>query len=268
MTAGMGAHDGRNFTSGKALGLSIHGLEKKYTTGKHVLSDINIKIKPGESVSILGPSGCGKSSLLRLIAGLSRPSQGRIEWLDGERKTHPHIGLVPQEPTLMPWRTVFENVYMPLQLAGQSRNACRVEIMRTLEAVDIASVANAYPHQLSGGMRMRVSIARALVCQPNALLMDEPFAALDEVTRGKLNNDLVELQTTSGITMIFVTHSISEAVYLSSRVIVLKANPGQIHAEVPIASCGIQGDGKRSSEIYAQECNHVSKLLKEASFAS
>ena len=180
-------------------------------------------------MSLLGPSGCGKSTVLRIIAGLGAPTSGHVDWprSTGGRSNRPNnaIGFVFQEPTLMPWATVFNNVWLPLKLAGQSKSQSRERVMEALESVGLADFANAYPRELSGGMKMRVSIARALVPRPQLLLMDEPFAALDEITRHKLNNDIIRLKERYGWTVIFVTHSVFESVYLSNRIVVMAARP-------------------------------------------
>src|SRR3954469_20155142 len=171
--------------------LTLAGVRKRFASGTEALADINLTVAAGEFVSLLGASGCGKSTLLRLIAGLSEPTSGAVQW-SGERGSG-RIGFVFQEPTLMPWASVFENVYRPLRLAGRSRDESAPLIADVLGQVGLADFAQAYPRQLSGGMRMRVSIARALVTQPDILLLDEPFAALDELTRFKLNEDLLRV---------------------------------------------------------------------------
>ena len=208
-------------------------LGKVFDSGTRALHAIDLAVEPGEFVSIVGPSGCGKSTLLRLIAGLSPASEGRVVW-PGGAPGRGEIGFVFQDATLMPWATAFDNVWLPLRLAGQGRADARAEIDQALKLVKLDGFAASYPRALSGGMRMRVSIARALVTHPRILLLDEPFAALDEITRFRLNDDLLRLWRTQGWTVIFVTHSVFEAVYLSTRVVVMSPRPGRIVADMKI----------------------------------
>src|SRR5205085_12572331 len=168
------------------------------------------------------------------VAGLSEPTRGTVTWSDPAARKG--IGFVFQEPTLMPWATVFDNVFLPLKLSGANRSAVRTRVMETLARVGLSDFAGAYPRELSGGMRMRVSIARALVTAPRILLMDEPFAALDEITRFKLNDDLVALWRELGMTVVFVTHSVFESVYLSQRIVVMTARPGRVSSELDVGT--------------------------------
>ncbi len=218
--------------------LRLSGVSKTFATGTTALADVDLTILPGEFVSLLGPSGCGKSTLLKLIAGLAAPSSGEIDWpqstYDAQGSPEPALGFVFQEPTLLPWRTAADNVHLPLLLAGVEKKEARQRVDDALALVGLSAFADLYPRQLSGGMKMRVSIARALVTRPKILLMDEPFAALDEITRSKLNDELLELFTRQGLTVIFVTHSVYESVYLSSRIVVLSSRPGRITADIPI----------------------------------
>ncbi len=192
--------------------IRIRDVAKTYQNGTLALSDVKLDIHDGEFLSLLGPSGCGKSTLLRMIAGLGAPTDGIIDWTQATHdvmgEPDRSLGFVFQEPTLMPWATVFDNVYLPLKLRGIRRRAANERVSETLEMVGLTKFARHYPRELSGGMKMRVSIARALAVQPRVLLMDEPFAALDEITRFKLNNDLLELWQTLQWTVIFVTHSV------------------------------------------------------------
>ena len=194
--------------------LRLSGVSKTFATGTTALADVDLTILPGEFVSLLGPSGCGKSTLLKLIAGLAAPSSGEIDWpqstYDAQGSPEPALGFVFQEPTLLPWRTAADNVHLPLLLAGVEKKEARQRVDDALALVGLSAFADLYPRQLSGGMKMRVSIARALVTRPKILLMDEPFAALDEITRSKLNDELLELFTRQGLTVIFVTHSVYE----------------------------------------------------------
>jgi NitT/TauT family transport system ATP-binding protein len=209
--------------------LTLDSVEKRFSGGVLALADISLILNAGDLLVLLGPSGCGKSTLLRLIAGLDRPSAGRIDW-PGTPPAPGEIGYVFQEATLMPWATAAQNVALPLRLRGEPDTAARVRHM--LERVGLAEFADARPKTLSGGMRMRVSIARALVSRPKLLLMDEPFAALDEFTRHRLQDDLLQLTRELGCTTVFVTHSLYEAAYLGSRIVLMTPRPGRIAEEV------------------------------------
>ncbi|GGJ12749.1 nitrate/sulfonate/bicarbonate ABC transporter ATP-binding protein [Alicyclobacillus cellulosilyticus] len=202
------------------------------------LRDVNLTVREGEFVSLLGPSGCGKSTILRTIAGLQTVTSGSVEVLGspaGELfNRRGELSFVFQEPTLMPWRSVLANVALPLELMGVPKRERLSRAMEMLAMVGLDSVANKLPRQLSGGMKMRVSIARALVSNPKLLLLDEPFAALDEITRERLQEELLRLWQRFGMTVVFVTHNVFEAVYLSSRVVVMQANPGTVRAELSI----------------------------------
>ncbi|MFV2092265.1 MAG: ABC transporter ATP-binding protein, partial [Hyphomicrobiales bacterium] len=235
---------------------------KKFANGTVAPDGFDLELSSGDFLSLLGPSGCGKSTALRLIAGLSTPTGGAIHWPGREGdQSRPEIGFVFQEPTLMPWATLAENVYLPLRLKGHRRAACRDAVREALELVDLAQFADSYPRELSGGMKMRASIARAIVVKPQLLLMDEPFAALDEITRFKLNNDLLQLWQKFGWTVIFVTHSVFESVYLSDRILVMAARPGRLVDEIPVAAPYPRGDEFRLSTDYASYCRDASKLL-------
>ncbi|KPL54186.1 nitrate/sulfonate/bicarbonate ABC transporter ATP-binding protein [Prosthecomicrobium hirschii] len=248
--------------------VSLKAISKTFSNGTVALSDMALDIRQGEFISLLGPSGCGKSTALRIIAGLATASTGTVDWpsatYDPDGRPDREIGFVFQEPTLMPWATVFGNVWLPLRLKGISKAAARADIMHALELVGLAKFAESYPRELSGGMKMRVSIARALVTQPKILLMDEPFAALDEITRFKLNNDILRLREQLGWTVVFVTHSVFESVYLSSRIVVMAARPGRVVAEIDIDVPGPRGEDFRTSEVYAQYCRKASDALHAA----
>ena len=248
--------------------LRLSAICKTFTTGTTALADVGLTIRSGEFVSVLGPSGCGKSTLLKIIAGLTAPSAGTIEWLhppgDGAGNAERALGVVFQEPTLLPWRIVSENVYLPLLLSGVSRRAARERVAEALNQVGLDGVGDSYPRQLSGGMKMRVSIARALVTEPKVLLMDEPFAALDEITRFKLNDELLELFAGRGLTVVFVTHSVYESVFLSSRIVVLSSRPGRIAAEIPIPADYPRSEEFRTSAFYNEQCRLVSAALRRA----
>jgi NitT/TauT family transport system ATP-binding protein len=248
--------------------LRLTGVSKTFANETVALDGVDLTIKPGEFVTLLGPSGCGKSTLLHLIAGLVAPSAGSIDWPQSSYDVHGEpdrlLGFVFQEPTLLPWCSVFENVYLPLKLAGAGKSAVRERIMSVIAQVGLTRFANAYPRELSGGMRMRVSIARALVTNPRILLMDEPFAALDEITRTKLNNDLLALFARQHLTVIFVTHSVYESVYLSSRVVVMSARPGRISCEIAIDTPYPRDEEFRTSSLYNDYCRRASDALRRA----
>ncbi len=220
--------------------VTLQGVAKRFPNGTLALQDMHLQVGDHDFISFLGPSGCGKSTALRLIAGLSPVSGGTLQWHGRETaarapsKAQRELGFVFQEPTLMPWATVFDNVFLPLRLSGTGRDAADATVREALAMVGLTKFAGVYPRELSGGMKMRVSIARALVTQPRLLLMDEPFAALDEMTRNKLNNDLLAIWREHRFTVIFVTHSIHESVYLSNRIVVMAPRPGRVIEEIAI----------------------------------
>jgi NitT/TauT family transport system ATP-binding protein len=252
--------------------LRLAGISKTFANGVTAIAGVDLTIRPGEFVSLLGPSGCGKSTLLKLIAGLAAPSAGSIDWpqsaYDALGTPEPALGFVFQEPTLLPWRTVAENIHLPLMLAGNGKGDARERIDDVLALVGLSAFANSYPRQLSGGMKMRVSIARALVTRPTILLMDEPFAALDEITRIKLNDDLLELFARQGLTVIFVTHSVYESVYLSNRIVVMSSRPGRISSDIPIEVRYPRTEEYRTSTLYNERCRFVSAALRHAMTAA
>jgi NitT/TauT family transport system ATP-binding protein len=239
--------------------VSLRGVGKRFGTGLLALDGLDLDVRDGEFLSLLGPSGCGKSTALRIIAGLSEPTGGTVSWRDGADARR-GIGFVFQEPTLMPWTTVFGNVFLPLKLAGVDKATAAPRIMETLSRVGLTDFAEAYPRELSGGMRMRVSIARALVTAPRVLLMDEPFAALDEITRFKLNDDLVALWRELHMTVLFVTHSVFESVFLSSRIVVMTGRPGRVSSELAIEAPSRDARFRTSAE-YAGHCRVASEAL-------
>ena len=243
---------------GAAPLLRLAGIEKVYPNGARALRDLTLDVHEGEFLSLLGPSGCGKSTALRMIAGLSRPSAGTIAWANDKR---PELGFVFQDAVLMPWASAFDNVWLPMRLAGHSRADAAGKIEAAFDLVGLRGFEKAYPRELSGGMRMRVSIARALVLRPALLLMDEPFAALDEITRLRLNDDLLRLKQELGTTVIFVTHSVFESVYLSTRIAVFSARPGRIAATLDIDEPLPRGEDFRLSPRYAQACKRASDAL-------
>jgi NitT/TauT family transport system ATP-binding protein len=244
----------------------INGVSKTFANGTAALREIDLMIPAkAQFLALLGPSGCGKSTLLRIIAGLEPPTTGRIEWPttahDRLGRSLPELGFVFQDATLMPWATVFDNLYLPLRIKGFRRRAVREPIMDALRQVGLQDFAETYPRQLSGGMRMRVSVARALVTRPRVLLMDEPFAALDEITRLKLDRDLLELWQARRLTIIFVTHSVFESVFLADRIVVMSARPGSIAADIPIREPYPRTDAFRTSPAYNAYCREVSAAL-------
>jgi NitT/TauT family transport system ATP-binding protein len=247
--------------------VALRGVGKTFPSGTTALAGLDLEVRQGEFLSLLGPSGCGKSSALRIVAGLSEPSEGSVAWRDGERASTGHagrIGFVFQEPTLMPWATVYGNVALPLKLEGSPEELTRPRVVDALKRVGLDKFGRAYPRELSGGMKMRVSIARGLVTEPELLLMDEPFAALDEITRFRLNNDLLDVWRTLRKTVVFVTHSVFESVYLSNRIVVMTARPGRVFAELAIDAPYPRDDSFRTSPEYGAFCRRTSEALAGA----
>ena len=249
----------------------LRGVGKTFANGVVALDGFDLSVRPGEFLTLLGPSGCGKSTALRIVAGLSEPTGGAVEWSNSASNmataaaapAHRQIGFVFQEPTLMPWATVEANVRLPLRLLGLEADA-PARIGAALDRVGLAGFAQAYPRELSGGMKMRASIARALVTEPKLLLMDEPFAALDEITRFRLNGDLLGLWQTLGKTVVFVTHSVFESVFLSNRIIVMTPRPGRVFRELVIGAPYPRDERFRTSAEYAGWCRMVSEALADA----
>ncbi len=245
--------------------ISMNGVHKRFGNGTLAVRDMSVDIQPGQFVSFLGPSGCGKSTALRMIAGLLSASAGSISVNGhpaGEGGDGRDVGFVFQEATLMPWTTVFDNVYLPLRLAGTSRRAAKDQVNEALSNVGLLGFSQSFPRELSGGMKMRVSIARAMVTKPALLLMDEPFAALDEMTRFKLNNDVLKLWEENNLTVIFVTHSIFESVYLSNRVLVMAARPGRVVDDIALPGGYPRTDEYRTSQEFAENTRIVTRALK------
>ena len=245
--------------------ISLKRVNKRFPNGTLALQDMSLEIGDHDFISFLGPSGCGKSTALRLIAGLTRVSGGALDWHlkapPGSPSIDRVLSFVFQEPTLMPWATVFDNVYLPLRLSGVSREAADKTVMDALAMVGLTKFSPVYPRELSGGMKMRVSIARALITHPRLLLMDEPFAALDEMTRNKLNNDLLAIWKEHRFTVIFVTHSVFESVYLSNRIVVMAPRPGRVIEEIRIDEPYPRSDGFNTSTRYTAHCVAVSRSL-------
>ncbi|MBE9179134.1 ABC transporter ATP-binding protein [Oculatella sp. LEGE 06141] len=242
--------------------IAIDNVSKVYANGTVALQDLNLTIEEGQFVSLLGPSGCGKSTVLRLIAGLGKLTSGSIQW--GHQHAQRQLAFVFQDAALMPWATVAENIRLPLKLAGIPRLTAKAAVEEAIQLVDLQGFEQSYPRELSGGMKMRVSIARSLVTKPEVLLMDEPFGALDEMTRSRLNSDLLDLWSQKQWTVVFVTHNIYEAVYLSNRVIVMAARPGRVVADVAIESPYPRTEEFRTSLAYNQYCREISASLSRA----
>ena len=252
--------------------VEVLSAEKVFANGTRGLAPIDLRIADGEFLTLIGPSGCGKSTLLKLIANLIEPSDGRLLWWRGEfaqvGQDGRRFAFVFQEPTLMPWARVEANVRLPLELANIANAEIAPAVAAAIERVGLSKFARHFPRQLSGGMKMRVSIARALVTNPNLLLMDEPFGALDEFTRNNLDADLIRLWWERKLTTVFVTHSIYEAVFLSTRIIVMAANPGRIFRTMTIDAPQPRDEGFRDSPQFAAYCRELSTWLAEASLPS
>jgi NitT/TauT family transport system ATP-binding protein len=248
--------------------VELRGVSKRFANGLEALTGVDLTVKRGEFLSLLGPSGCGKSTLLRIVAGLIPPSGGTCQLSmggqTGRRVASGRIGFVFQDPTLMPWSTVTNNVLLPFRIIGRLGAAERERAAAAISAVGLAGFEQSYPRELSGGMRMRVSIARALVTDPDLLLLDEPFAALDEITRLALNDDLLRLWDERRPTILFVTHSVFESVYLSTRIAVMTARPGRVSADLAVTLPQPRNRATRSSPDYVAMCDRVSAELGKA----
>ena len=250
--------------------IQVSRVGKRYANGTVALAKADLDICSGDFVTLIGPSGCGKSTLLRILAGLGAVTEGQVQWW-GEatpvlERVDQKLAFVFQDPTLMPWARVAENVALPLELKGTlDRQAIKAKVDEVLELVGLGAFHASYPRELSGGMQMRVSIARALITEPDLMLMDEPFGALDEMTRNKLNDDVLRIQHERKLTVVFVTHSLHEAVYLSSRVVVMAARPGRVIAEVDIDAPFPRGPAFRLSSEYLQHMTRLTAALDAAS---
>jgi NitT/TauT family transport system ATP-binding protein len=248
--------------------VSIRNVSKQFANGTVAIRGVDLDLRETEFVSLLGPSGCGKSTLLRIIAGLGVPSAGVVDWPtsshDASGAAHPDLGFVFQDPTLMPWANALKNTMLPLTLAGVGKTEAEARSAEMLALVGLKGFEKSYPRELSGGMKMRVSIARALVTHPKILLMDEPFAALDEITRHKLNDDLLGLWWQNRFTAVFVTHSVFESVYLSQRIVVMAARPGRVMADLANEAPYPRDALFRTSADYAHLCRVASGTLREA----
>ena len=245
---------------------------KTYRNGTQALAPTDFTLQPGDFVSLIGPSGCGKSTLLKLVAGLLEPSDGRLLWWRerslAQTSSGKRLAFVFQEATLMPWATVEANVRLPLDLHHVPRDEACERVARALARVGLSRYARHRPRELSGGMQMRVSIARALVTDPDLLLMDEPFGALDEITRNRLDEDLRQLWVERGLSIMFVTHSVYEAAFLSNRVVVMAARPGRIFSEMAIDHQGPRDAHYRVSDTFSHAIRALSDELLKASLAA
>jgi NitT/TauT family transport system ATP-binding protein len=252
-----------------ALAVDVQAAQKTYPGGTQALLPLSLAVREGEFVTLLGPSGCGKSTLLKMVAGLLQPSSGRVllwgQASGAAGQAQRRLSFVFQDATLMPWATVLSNVRLPLDLAGVPRAEADARVRAALAGVGLARFEHALPRELSGGMQMRASIARGLVTEPTLLLMDEPFGALDEITRNRLDADLLALWKARGLTVLFVTHSIHEAVFLSSRVLVMAARPGRIVADVPITEPYPRGPNFRVSTAFSEHARRLQDTLLQAS---
>lgn len=248
--------------------IRLQQAHKQFDTGLHALADVSLAVAGGEFVALLGPSGCGKSTVLRLVAGLETATAGQVQSPALTSDAADATAFVFQDATLMPWATVFDNVWLPLRLQGSSRSDATVAVKAVLARVGLTEFEQAFPAQLSGGMKMRASIARALVTRPRVLLMDEPFAALDDITRQALNADLLHWWRTDDgapeMAVMFVTHSVAEAVFLSQRVLVMAARPGRIVAEVRVDEPHPRAPAFRHSASFSQTCRVLGEALAAA----
>lgn len=244
--------------------VAFRAVSKRFSAGPAVLEGLDLQVAPGEFVALIGPSGCGKSTLLRLVSGLTPLSAGGI-LVDGRPPARGQAGtaFIFQEPTLLPWLNVLHNIEVPLRLRGTAAVERRRRSAEMLELVQLADARRKYPRQLSGGMKMRVSVARALVQAPRLLLMDEPFGALDEMTRHHLNEELLELRHTQNWTALFVTHSVAEAVFLSTRIVVMAANPGRIVADIAVPFAYPRGPDLREQPAFHELVDRVSAGLRK-----
>jgi NitT/TauT family transport system ATP-binding protein len=239
-------------------------VRKRYGAGPLVLDGIGLAVAPGDFVSLIGPSGCGKSTVLKLVSGLNPTSEGTLKVLGTRPKqARDRQAFIFQDATLLPWLTAQGNAELPLRLRGLEAGERRARAAEALARVGLEKNRDYYPRQLSGGMKMRVSIARAMTLSPELLLLDEPFGALDEMTRNRLNEQLLQLRERQKFTALFVTHSVSEAVFLSNRIVVMAAHPGRIHAEVAVKFPYPRDQALREQPEFQAKVTEVSRLLHQ-----
>ena len=243
--------------------IQFDGVGKVFDGGVSAIANLTLHIPEGDFVSLIGPSGCGKSTILKLIAGLEAPSSGKLFLGWSSQGYQGELSYVLQDSTLMPWATVFENVWLPLRLKGVKRHQAVERVHQALDAVGLREFAQARPNELSGGMKMRVSLARAAVTRPKVLLLDEPFAALDEPSRQVMADDLLKLWSQSGVTVIMVTHNIAEAVYLSQRVVIVSPRPATVLEDVEISFKGARQPNLRLEPEFLGITAHLSRRLSE-----
>ena len=244
--------------------IALTDVDRRFPSGTWALRGVSLQVAPGEFVSLLGPSGCGKSTVLRLVAGLDAPTAGQVDAPAWREPRAARTAVVFQDPTLLPWASVFDNVWLPLRLAGVSRADAAPRVAARLAQMGLAGFEDALPGDLSGGMRMRASVARAGVTDPQVLLMDEPFAALDEITRQRLNADLLASWSAQPMAVLFVTHSVFEAVFLSQRVLVMGARPGRVLDAFAIDEPYPRTPAFRTSARFAGHCARLSAALETA----
>ncbi|HEX4301522.1 MAG TPA: ABC transporter ATP-binding protein [Rhizomicrobium sp.] len=244
--------------------LSLSGIAKKFDSGTQAIARLDLEVAAHEFLSLVGPSGCGKSTALRIAAGLLTPDAGTVTFPSGK----PELGFVFQEPTLMPWASALNNVRLPLDLKHMNKSEANDRAAKALQRVGLGGFEKAFPRELSGGMKMRVSIARALAAEPRLLLLDEPFAALDELTRQALNDDLLALWAEDKLTVLFVTHSVYESTYLSTRVVVMTPRPGRVAADIALSPPPVRDESWRLSAAFTAEAARVSAALKAAMVAA
>jgi NitT/TauT family transport system ATP-binding protein len=243
--------------------IELQDVTKRYRNAAVAVESVSLAVERGEFVTFLGPSGCGKSTLLKLVSGLSPVSEGTVR-VNGKTPENARdmVSFIFQDATLLPWRTVEQNVGLGMELEHAARLDRKQRVAQMLDLVSLSHVAKRYPRQLSGGMKMRASIARALVSRPRILLMDEPFAALDEMTRDRLNEELLRLYTEQKWTVLFVTHSVAEAVFLSTRIVILAAHPGRLAHEIKVDLPWPRTVETRESQAFEEQITHASRLLR------
>lgn len=243
----------------------ILNVTKRFNNGLEAIKNLNLKIYNGDFLTLLGQSGCGKSTILKLLCGLLKPTEGKVNWptstFTNSKDNPANLSVVFQEPNLMPWLNVLHNIKMPLRLSNINNNQSVTRVNECLRLVGLEKFSYLYPNQLSGGMKMRVALARALVTHPKVLLLDEPFAALDELNRFKLNDELLYIFEQKKLTVIFITHSIYESVYLSNRIALLSNQPGSVLEEIRLKNINKKTTNYRLSQDYLEKCKMISEKI-------